>query len=477
MDQNSECPAVGEVGFVLIKAGEVTQWRNGMVLEKLKSGQVILGLNKGALTGSHPDESILKVGDDKVLIVKADAKQVLSKAPANAFQSALLDTRDMLKAYYTRDTDMEFVSASDSSDDPVMRIAELEAMVRKLEATLKAGGSSKEAAATRAAPSRPKVALLGDEPDVEEMDAVGLDPILKAFKALEAKFNGEDGLDEADEEFMGESLGQLGEGLRSTGTSSQARAFAEPPLLAETKTKAADTSMPSLPPGQKVDMNTMVTWLMMKELKNLRAGGGIDMDGTRTTHSALATSISRYNAYKKRIQLKPEVIIREFLAEVQELMGPEEDGKSWTWEDYSRKLGMTQFRTIFRMHILMGEVLRLLLKGQTRSAAAQLIQGMRAAHQFTLDGGAWRTAWLLTYMRDPLGQVKMATGESEVDVIASYIKVTDDLEKRTRGANSQTPWKPAEDQHQQEGDGDGQGQGDSAPKRGAKAKNKAKPDM
>ena len=103
---------------------------------------------------------------------------------------------------------------------------------------------------------------------------------------------------------------------------------------------------------------------------------------------------------------------------------------------------------------------------------------MRAAHQFTLDGGAWRTAWLLTYMRDPLGSVKMATGESEVDVIASYIKVTDDLEKRTRGGGGQTPWKPAEDQQQQEPEGDGQGQGDAGPKRGAKAKAKpkAKPD-
>lgn len=67
--------------------------------------------------------------------------------------------------------------------------------------------------------------------------------------------------------------------------------------------------------------------------------------------------------------------------------------------------------------------------GNHRIAEAQLVQCMKATHQFALIGN-WRTAWPYTMMADPLERRDHAGSAIEAETILGVVKTRDDLKQK-----------------------------------------------
>ena len=66
-----------------------------------------------------------------------------------------------------------------------------------------------------------------------------------------------------------------------------------------------------------------------------------------------------------------------------------------------------------------------------RVARARTVQGLKTLRQVVIDNGAWKNAWPLTGLVEP-GKARLFGGsERELEIISSYNRALDDLEKRT----------------------------------------------
>ena len=67
--------------------------------------------------------------------------------------------------------------------------------------------------------------------------------------------------------------------------------------------------------------------------------------------------------------------------------------------------------------------------GENTQAAAYTAAGMKACHQAALDGGSWRTAWLLTGLPEYLyAKRKFAGTEQETEILAAYLEAQNTLD-------------------------------------------------
>lgn len=98
--------------------------------------------------------------------------------------------------------------------------------------------------------------------------------------------------------------------------------------------------------------------------------------------------------------------------------------------------GMGKHRSLMRIHFAVSEALEQLLKGKTKLAGLQLVQLLRGVHQCSLDGGDWRTAWLLLHLPDPVERPRFGGEVQELEVVASYVKALNELERKNRALNS-----------------------------------------
>mgnify|MGYP003332897422 CR=1 FL=1 len=69
----------------------------------------------------------------------------------------------------------------------------------------------------------------------------------------------------------------------------------------------------------------------------------------------------------------------------------------------------------------LGAVEEHLHEGRKDLAHAQVVQGMKAVHQFSIDG-TWRSAWPLTYLADPIEKRKYGCNEIEREAILAFLK-------------------------------------------------------
>lgn len=74
--------------------------------------------------------------------------------------------------------------------------------------------------------------------------------------------------------------------------------------------------------------------------------------------------------------------------------------------------------------------------GDAQGAAAQLAQNMKSKLQCVLDGGDWRSAWLLTGIEDPISKREFAGSKSEMAVIANYVNSLHKLRKKVKEAGA-----------------------------------------
>ena len=95
---------------------------------------------------------------------------------------------------------------------------------------------------------------------------------------------------------------------------------------------------------------------------------------------------------------------------------------------------------------------QLLLQGNVEETALQLVLNLRAMYQCSLDGGSWTSAWLLTYLPDPLEKPRFGGEAQDLEIIAGYLKAMQELEKKGNKWNHQ-------DHENEEGKGKPKGRG------------------
>jgi hypothetical protein len=152
-------------------------------------------------------------------------------------------------------------------------------------------------------------------------------------------------------------------------------------------------------------------------------------------------ALSRLRALKGRMRKFPKENVREYRDNWEEKLGAR--GKAWNWRDVARAIGFGKYRSMLRIYVACGAVEELLHQGQVDIAHAQLIQVLKALHQFSVDG-SWKTAWPLTFLADPVDRERQGGTEVELEGVLSYLKVQDELRRKTRGPD------PADEEEEEE---------------------------
>ena len=129
----------------------------------------------------------------------------------------------------------------------------------------------------------------------------------------------------------------------------------------------------------------------------------------------------------------PKKHIKKYVREVQGQLGAGPD-TPFRLTDYSKKIWFGKQRTLQRLHVLLSEVLTMQLENRHEEATLQVVLGLRAIHQASLDSGNWEIAWLLTHLEDPMQRRRFGGEESQLETVAAYLKSQQELEKRTRQA-------------------------------------------
>ena len=86
-----------------------------------------------------------------------------------------------------------------------------------------------------------------------------------------------------------------------------------------------------------------------------------------------------------------------------------------------------------RVDFMLCQNLESMEQGKTAYAQGQVVQCMKALHEFS-KLGSWRAAWPLTYMVDPFDLDGHGGDDVEMEVIMSCLQTKDDLRSKVAGA-------------------------------------------
>ena len=207
------------------------------------------------------------------------------------------------------------------------------------------------------------------------------------------------------------------------------------------------------PPVDKEAMNLMLQMQMMKMMKEMsvvmRDGAGEGADSGELDGMRVMRTLSRMRTLKSQIKDNPRKIIDDYETDWQQEIGGAH--KLWTWRDIAvEKIAWGKYRSMLRMYVMMGEVKALMEGGEYLQAEAQLVQLMKATHQFGLTG-SWRTAWPCIHLPDPLEKRCHAGTEVEAEAIVGVLKTKDDIRKKVSQATRDLAPADEEDEEEQIG--------------------------
>ena len=101
-----------------------------------------------------------------------------------------------------------------------------------------------------------------------------------------------------------------------------------------------------------------------------------------------------------------------------------------------KKVPWGKQKSLQRVHYLMSETLKLLLKGKTEKACLQLVLSLRAVHQAAIDQD-WSVAWMITHLDDPFSRPRWGGDVTELANVTAYLRSMAELEKSTEKLRSQ----------------------------------------
>lgn len=213
--------------------------------------------------------------------------------------------------------------------------------------------------------------------------------------------------------------------------------------------KILEMAMSSRAKASDLDVSALVQMEILKELRGRKkdrkpltrediSEGSVSSDSASSSSShhkerlkGAGRALKAFRKGKREMRRNPLKHVRRYIKEVEENLGANRD-TPYLLSDYSRKLVWGKQRTLQRIHFATSEILQTLLRGRHEQAALQLTQLLRATHQCCLDQGSWQTAWLLMDMVDPLDRPKFGGEPQDLEVVSSYLRAMQELEKRSR---------------------------------------------
>ena len=177
-----------------------------------------------------------------------------------------------------------------------------------------------------------------------------------------------------------------------------------------------------------VDVNQLIQLEIVKSLKQINrrshsdTGDAEDLDGLRVMRS-----LGRMRALKSQLHNHPGRIIREYEQGWVAELGAAH--KPWTWRDVATAIPWGKYRFMMRVYVMFGEIKALMERGEHLQAEAQLVQCMKATHEFGLKGN-WKVAWPYTHLQDPCEKAAHAGTEVEAEAIIGMLRTREDLRKK-----------------------------------------------
>ena len=133
--------------------------------------------------------------------------------------------------------------------------------------------------------------------------------------------------------------------------------------------------------------------------------------------------------YRRSLRTKPRKVVAEYTDKITKVLGAE-DGRAWTYEDYSRKAPWGKLFDLKRCFYPFSAIVKLLDEDKGDQAHAMMVQLMKALEQFAIDHGSWRNAWYYSGMDDPMGKRRFAGTDRETEVISAWITELSALETK-----------------------------------------------
>ena len=186
-----------------------------------------------------------------------------------------------------------------------------------------------------------------------------------------------------------------------------------------------------------VDLQTRILFQMLQALTKRNDSEGLieggDLEGLK-----IMKAMSKMRALKQQAHLHPDKTSDDYVERWESDLNAE--GKACGWTDVATRIpSFREMRSMHRIFVMFGSVEVCLRQSQSkckhvRRARMQTVQCMKAVHQFANDK-SWRTAWLLTYLSDPLATRKPAGYEGKLEGAQGYLKTLDEIDRRTKTVN------------------------------------------
>ena len=442
--------AIGDFVYLLLDDRfSEPRWREAMVVE-IEGEQY-----KMVVRVTEEESKALSVpplGDQSkgfFMLVVGSVAQIRRK-PGGKWISLKADGKMLLRSYYQIEDNLQFVTASEVENVEGDAEAKVRSLEKQLSELKKFMGSS---------PKNRKAAEDDDSDSSSSSDGpssvgnVGMDQ--KLFADAKKKWLGNSTADD--------------NGVSSSSTqdfSSKKHKLLEKPKKEKKETDFDEMVREMMKAGQKMDFQTLVN---LELVKKMRMGGQDNQHGETEGGSGnlvgAGRAVEKWHLSKKAAQKDPVRVIKDYIQEVEAEMGAE-DGEAYRLTDFSKKISWGKHRLLGRAHYMELNVLKHLLKKDVEKGALQCVLNLQAYHQAMLDDGSWKVAWMLTHLTDPWKMRRFGGAEKDLELITSYVKSMDDLEKKTKN-----PWKSDGKNDQAEGEENEQGE-DGGPKGRGRGKKK-----
>ena len=223
----------------------------------------------------------------------------------------------------------------------------------------------------------------------------------------------------------------------------QSQQFAQMGAFASQPPPFPPWMMQQTDPAQLQQM--MQWWTQMQVMREFMRAADSSDPTALSGGSTFARSLNQMQNFRERRKTHGMQIYAEYEKLVLEKMHVL-PGQYWSWIDWWRTLPFQQFRSVGRMAYGFAEVIEQLRDNNTATAMATAVGCLKAAHQFSLDGGHWRTAWELTALPEPYMRSQFGGTPLEINTVSSYLKAVDDIESRRSSSAPPRPGRQPQSQ-------------------------------
>ena len=228
-------------------------------------------------------------------------------------------------------------------------------------------------------------------------------------------------------------------GVDSSGGESSEDGVEDEEFLFGLEKEPTETNPSSSAKGGQPDINTLISFETLKELKRAKGKKGKG-DGESSSESSDGLDIESgatkalrgVSSLRRRLRKKPDKIFKGYVKLCKRVVGVTEVRQVWGFRDLSRRLLKTLGKTrgLWRAHAGLQEIIQYLAGGGHALALAFACQLSKALPQVALDRGSWEIALLLIPMPDALSDPSFGGEEHELAAVQSYRRALRDLKSK-----------------------------------------------